>query len=283
MIRPAARPRLGAGVAPIGIDRKRRTRARSPGGTRPGTGPPGTAMTAASKVRLRFAKSGDLRLVSHHDLMRCLERTLRRAAIPMALSQGFNPRPKVVFALALGLGIAGLREVVELDLAEPIEPAEVLRRLAAAAPPGLVFFEAEAVGPGRAPQVEAVQYALAVPAARHAATGEALTALLASDHWPYVRRRPDRTVDIDLRPFVLGATLDPEGVLRLRLKVTPSGSARSEEVIDALGLRDLLALGAVLARTDVELAPAAGGRGPRPAAGAEGDAANVASLNAEGF
>ena len=58
-------------------------------------------MVAATKVRLRFAKRGDLRLVSHHDLMRCLERMLRRANLPMAYSQGFNPRPKVVFSLAL--------------------------------------------------------------------------------------------------------------------------------------------------------------------------------------
>jgi len=224
-------------------------------------------MTAATKVRLRFAKSGDLRLVSHHDLMRCLERTLRRAAIPMALSQGFNPRPKVVFALALGLGIEGLREVVELELAEPVPPQEVLRRLAAAAPPGLVFSEAEAVGPGRAPQAEAVHYALDVPADRHDATRAALAALLASDRWPYTRRRPDRTVVIDLRPFVLGAVLDPGGVLRLHLKVTPGGSARSEEVIDALGLRDLLEGGTILARTDVALAPPAGAGREGPAAG----------------
>src|SRR4051812_1089962 len=72
-------------------------------------------MSVAFKVRLRFAKRGDLRLVSHHDLMRCLERALRRAAIPMAASQGFNPRPKIMFPLALALGIEGDREVVELE------------------------------------------------------------------------------------------------------------------------------------------------------------------------
>ena len=149
-------------------------------------------MMTATKVRLRFAKRGDLRLVSHHDLMRCLERMLRRAAIPVALSQGFNPRPKVVFPLALGLGIEGRREVVELDLAEPLEPAEVLRRLAAVAPPGLDWLDAEAVAPGRAAQVGAVAYALDVPAERREETRARLAALLASTSWPYTRHRPDR-------------------------------------------------------------------------------------------
>src|SRR4051812_6059853 len=91
-------------------------------------------MDATTKVRLRFAKRGDLRLISHHDLMRCLERMLRRAGVPIAHSQGFNPRPKAVFPLALALGIEGRREVVELELTEPIEPAELLGRLAACAP-----------------------------------------------------------------------------------------------------------------------------------------------------
>jgi radical SAM-linked protein len=209
----------------------------------------------ANKVRLRFAKRGDLRLVSHHDLMRCLERALRRARLPMASSQGFNPRPKVMFTLALGLGIEGRREVVELELAEPLEPAEVLRRLSAEAPPGLEFLEAEAVGPGRPAQAGAVHYALEIPTDRQEAARAALAALLASDRWPYTRHRPGRTVETDLRPFVLGAELDPPGVLRFRLKMTANGSARPEEAIDALGLRDLLEQGAVLARTDVELVP----------------------------
>jgi radical SAM-linked protein len=209
----------------------------------------------ANKVRLRFAKRGDLRLVSHHDLMRCLERTLRRAQIPMALSQGFNPRPKVMFTLALALGIEGRREVVELELAEALEPDEVLRRLRAQAPPGLDFLEAQALEPGRPSQANSVEYELELPAERLEATRHALHVLLASERWPYTRQRPDRTVDIDLRPFLISAELDLHGVLRFRLKMTPGGSARPEEVIDALGLRDLLGQGTTLARTEVELAP----------------------------
>jgi radical SAM-linked protein len=212
-------------------------------------------MASATKVRLRFAKRGDLRLVSHHDLMRCLERALRRARLPVAESQGFNPRPKAVFALALALGIEGQREVLDLELTDPLEPAEVVRRLTEVAPPGLDFLEAEAVLPGRAARVEAVQYALPIPPERQSGAQKALADLIASESRPYTRHRPDRTVEIDLRPFVLGADLDPEGVLRLRLQMTPSGSsARPEDVIDTLGLRDLLDTGAILARTEVELA-----------------------------
>ena len=212
-------------------------------------------MMTTTKVRLRFAKRGDLRLVSHHDLMRCLERMLRRARLPVAHSQGFNPRPKVVFTLALALGIEGHREVVEIDLDEPLEPVEVLSRLAAVAPSGLDWLEAEAVAPGRPARAEAVAFTFEIPTDRQEAARERLAALLASVSWPYTRRRPDRDheVALDLRPFLLDAALDSLGLLRFRLKMAPGGSARPEELIDALGLRDLLARGVVLARTEVEL------------------------------
>ena len=99
-------------------------------------------MTEVTKVRLRFAKCGDLRLVSHRDIMRCLERMLRRARIPIALTQGFNPRPKMTFALALGLGIEGRSEVVDLELFEPLEPSELLFRLKSVAPAGFDWIDA---------------------------------------------------------------------------------------------------------------------------------------------
>ncbi len=201
------------------------------------------AMTVAApvlKVRLRFAKRGDLRLVSHHDLVRCLERALRRAEIPVAVTQGFNPRPKITFTLSLALGIEGCREVVEIDLTEPLEPSEVLSRLAATSPSGLEWLEAEPSLSSRAAQAGAVWYSLALPADRLAAATAAMTGL--------------RTVELDLRPFLLDAAIDPAGWLRFRLKVTNSGAAaRPEDIVDVLGLSDLLREGAFLARTDLEL------------------------------
>lgn len=206
------------------------------------------------KVRLRFAKRGDLRLISHHDLMRCLERLVRRARLPLAQSQGFNPRPKIVFPLALGLGIEGQREVVEMELAEPVEPSELLRRVAEQSPAGLDWLEAEALDSRRSSQAEALSYALAVPEGRRETLRAELAGILAADRLPYVRQRPDRTVEIDLRPYLLDAELDAEGLLRFRLKMTQGGSARPEEVVDVLGLKDLMNQGAVLCRTDVHLA-----------------------------
>ena len=217
-------------------------------------------MTTATKLRLRFAKRGDLRLVSHHDVMRCLERMVRRARIPLAMSQGFTPRPKIVFALPLGLGIEACDEVVDIELSEPVRAGELLRRLAevgaARASTGSTPRHLPAGAP--APRPVAVEYCLGRPArVPRARPGPRSRSLLASTSWPVTRRRPDRDRDrrpIDLRPFLLDAELTDEGMLRARLKVSPDGSVRPEELLESLGLRDLLDQGRVLARTHVELA-----------------------------
>ncbi|MEK7852195.1 MAG: TIGR03936 family radical SAM-associated protein, partial [Planctomycetota bacterium] len=45
------------------------------------------------KIRVRFTKLGDIRFISHHDLMKVFERAIRRANIPVSMTQGFNPHP----------------------------------------------------------------------------------------------------------------------------------------------------------------------------------------------
>jgi radical SAM-linked protein len=94
------------------------------------------------KVRIRFRKSGHLRLVSHLDLMRSLERVLRRAALPFRMTGGFHPTPRLVITQSLPLGVVGHREVMELELTEEIDPDEVLRRLRGQVPPGIEFLSA---------------------------------------------------------------------------------------------------------------------------------------------
>ncbi len=214
-------------------------------------------MTKAAKFRLRFAKRGDLRLASHHDVMRCLERMIRRAAIPIAYSQGFSPRPKIVFALAMGLGIEGLREVVDFELTEPTTAEELLQRLTEVTPPGIDWLDAHVLDPSAsAPKPLWVEYDLPIPEDRRAGVASAVESLLASESCAVTRRRPDRDRDVvfDLRPFLLDARLTEEGLFRVRLKVSPEGSVRPEELLGSLGIRDLLDDGAVLVRTHVELA-----------------------------
>lgn len=207
-----------------------------------------------TKVRLRFGKRGDLRLISHHDLMRCLERMLRRARVPMATTQGFNPRPRMTFALALGLGIEALREVVDLELTEPWEPSDLLARLEASAPPGFAWVDARPLpAAAPAPRPRSAAYEFPVPADRRDAAREALARLLAAESWPVIRRRADRESELDLRPHVLSAGLADDGVLRFRLAVEPGGSARPEDLLDTLALRDLLDQGVFLTRVDVEI------------------------------
>jgi radical SAM-linked protein len=211
-------------------------------------------MTTATKVRLRFAKRGVLRLVSHHDLMRCLERMLRRAAVPVALSQGFVRRPKVTFALALGLGIEGRSEVVDIELSQPLEPCDLLARLEAVAPAGFEWTDALPL-PSHAPppRPRTVEYCLPVHDERCEEVARNLQTLLIAPSWPCQRRRKKGESTFDLRPHIVGAELSTDGVLRFRLKVLPDGSARPEELLEALALRDLLDRGAVLTRTDVDL------------------------------
>lgn len=202
-------------------------------------------------VRLRFRKDGDLRFVSHHDLMNCFERMLRRADLPFCSSEGFHPKPRMNFALSLGLGIVGCNEVVELAFANGVNLEEIQDRLRRQAPPGLTILDVRRRPGSMKAQVYRVTYRFPVPASRYADGQSRLAQLLESPQCLVQRLRP-RPRLIDLRPYLDTLHLDDHG-LTLRLWVTPTGTARPEEVLRLLGLQDLLAAGAVLERVHLEL------------------------------
>lgn len=210
----------------------------------------------STRIRLRFAKRGDLRFISHHDLLRTFERLLRRSKLPVAHSQGFNPRPKATFVLALGLGIEARRDIIDLEFTRPLDAAEVQDRLNAQAPVGLEFSEALAIAPGSPARPSASRYEIAVPPERRTQVETELGRFMAESSRIYLRRKPDRTVEIDLRRQVLDAGLAPDGRFWMRLAFSESGSARPEDVLESLGSRDLLTQGLVLIRSDIEIEPA---------------------------
>ena len=187
------------------------------------------------RVRIRFCKQGDLRFIGHRDLMRCLERLFRRAGLALSFSQGFHPKPRMTFPLALAVGIEGVDEVMEVELAESYTAEELLRRLSPQAPPGLVFRTVEVLPDGgrKAQVAKRSPTRLPIPAPCRAALGQRIERLLAAASWPIERHA--RRAPIDLRPLVCELALR-EGVLRMRLRVDQPRQRRSARRAGRLGL-----------------------------------------------
>lgn len=94
-----------------------------------------------SKYVIQFSKTGIICFTSHLDLMRIFKRAFKRAGIPLAYSQGFNPHPKMGFAQPLSLGYWGMAEYIEFEVQEDVLPNELMVRLAEGLPEGIELVE----------------------------------------------------------------------------------------------------------------------------------------------
>ena len=213
------------------------------------------------KLRIRFAKTGDLRLTGHLDLSRAWERLFRRAGARLAMSGGFHPRPRIHFPSALAMGEAGTDEVVDFEMtglivdgaAEPVDGSldSLLAALRQAAPGGLLITRLEEL-PLAAPNATAqeVDYEFPLPREWQAeVTGRVERLLARPTLW--VERREKRAVD--MRSYLLGASVC-EDRLRFRLKVAREGSLRARDVLSALSLAELQESGSFATRIGVRLA-----------------------------
>jgi len=95
------------------------------------------------RLEFIFAKKGAMRFISHLDLMRLLMRALRRADLPLRLSEGFNPHPRVSLQRALKLGLESEEEVGSVILREFVKPEEFRTRFQAQLPEGILIRKVE--------------------------------------------------------------------------------------------------------------------------------------------
>lgn len=192
-----------------------------------------------------------MRLIGHRDLMRCFERVFRRAGLALSFSQGFHPKPRMTFPSALAVGIEGLDEVMEVELAEQTTSEELLRCLASHSPSGLEFIAAEVLPEGsRKARVQSVCYEASIPTPQ-SGLQERIDRLLSAAAWPFVR--PNRTATIDLRPLIRSLSYS-SGTLAMRMDCEAvGGNAGPRDVLVALGMEDLERQGARLRRTAVEV------------------------------
>jgi len=131
------------------------------------------------RIRIRYAKRGPLRFTSHRDFARAFERALRRAAVPIAFSQGFTPHPKISYASAAPTGVGSEAEYLEIGLQAEVDPAQLLLALDAALSPGLDVLEAVPAGEGSlADRIDASRWRVELPSVDPAVAAAAVKSFL---------------------------------------------------------------------------------------------------------
>lgn len=95
------------------------------------------------KIRFSFSKRGAMRYISHLDLMRLFMRAMRRADLPLKMTEGFSPHPKLSIKRALKLGLESDNEEASIVLREFIKPEEFSERLQRQLPEGIEIKHAE--------------------------------------------------------------------------------------------------------------------------------------------
>ncbi|GAB4481715.1 MAG: TIGR03936 family radical SAM-associated protein [Anaerolineales bacterium] len=190
------------------------------------------------RVRITFAKNGALRYIGHLDLHSLWERAARRAALPLAYSQGFHPQPKLQLAAALPLGFSSRCEVADLRLETEIEISGLAARLTRALPEGIQILGVEEVNERAAPlqtRVDFAEYeATLPPEVDESALRLRLDSVLRAEALPRERRGKP----YDLKPLIAALELlrRENLILFMRLAAREGATGRPEEVLDALGI-----------------------------------------------
>jgi len=196
------------------------------------------------RFRVQFSKGEAVKYISHLDLVRAFERALRRAEIPIAFSEGFNPHPKLSLASALRVGTTSEAEVLDLELSRPVEPEWLTAVLQTALPSGIAVSAVKNIEPA-APAAMAVanlaRYrieARLTDACPEAAARAALAAFLAAEVITVERETSKGKKNLNIRPLTQSLALlelsDDTLSLAADLSMGTAGTGRPEEVVAAL-------------------------------------------------
>ncbi len=162
------------------------------------------------RMLVKIARSGELCYISHLDLLRLVQRTLRRAALPLKYSQGFNPHPMLSFAQALGVGLETVGDYYMVELFEPVPPREFVERFNERVPNGLCARKArEMTKDEKSPMamVQAARYGLRTDGSKICALHEGVRKLMEMETCMCAIKDRQR----DIRPLIYDAVYDETG------------------------------------------------------------------------
>lgn len=198
-------------------------------------------MNGLPRYRVQFSKEGPARFISHLDLVRTIERAIRRARLPIAFSQGFNPHPKFNFGAPLPVGVTGMEEYLDIDLTEELSPQNLVQRLAASMPGGLSISGAWLISdstPALMSVVDRATYQIELEMSEPVSQEKLVNRIekfLSSTTITVTRKAKDGKTKVqDIRPGILDMMGKAEGnnaVLEVELRTGSTVNVRPEELL----------------------------------------------------
>ncbi len=193
--------------------------------------------------RARVTKDEALRYISHLDYASLMQRAVRRAKLPAAYSEGFNPHMKLSFASALAVGVTSDAEYMDLELSKVLPETEIADRLRPVLPVGVrllclrVLDEKPKALMALADEAE---YRVTVSlCGSFADVRTALESFNAAKECMYFRKTPKKSREIEVRQYMHGdvraeETAEGGTKLKMAIRITPGGSVKPQELVALL-------------------------------------------------
>jgi radical SAM family uncharacterized protein/radical SAM-linked protein len=217
---------------------------------------PATAHLPVFRYRLAFQKLGPMVFLGHLDVIRAIPRVFRRLSLALVHTKGFHPKPDMVFAPALSLGVPSLGEFIDLKLHQEYDPERLVSDLNKVSPEGLHFTGAAKLGPQDhllTKVIDGARYVLAF--ARQALPlseqelATKLEAVMAKEDITVHRAYDRRSKMVNVRQYIRKLELNPPSAhqalqragivgdlvaIEADLLITGSGAAKTSEVVEIL-------------------------------------------------
>ncbi len=199
--------------------------------------------------RVEITKGDPIRYISHLDYANLLQRAIRRAKLPAAYSEGFNPHMKVSFSSALAVGVTADTEYADIELTKDICQPEFFDKLTAVLPDGIQLLKAQKIINEHYKSMNALAdtavYAIKLQDdIDTAALSGAVEKFNSLTSFLFLREKPGKGAkkgqvvkkEIDIKNFLLSdLQYDAvKNIISTKIKVSPSGSIKPVEIIEAL-------------------------------------------------
>lgn len=193
------------------------------------------------RLRIKFSRGEEIKFISHLDIMRLWERAFRRARLPLAYSEGFNPHPRMSLAAPLAVGMTSEAELMDIVTARPVSPHWFTETVGRQLPTGIGIMGTYQTGlniPSLQSQMRSAEYRVGLEA--DGLTPDALKSaaadLMSKNSLPWRHQRDTGERSYDLRALIEDLRPAENLSLDMKLRCGSNGSGRPEQVVLALGI-----------------------------------------------